>query len=239
MPAIHAPKTCRDGGNLILVTGFGAFPGAPVNPSAAILTRLARHRGRLARLGIVLETHLLPVIFDAIEPALTAQAAALKPAAILHLGLAGRRWALSVETRAINRASPLRPDATGRRPTQILWPGTPSILSATYPATRILCAIRSQGIAAKSSIDAGDYVCNATLYLTLERRYAPLAGFLHVPRPKRARQPSGRGTVRRPSLDDLTRAALAAVLVLAKDIRRLVNPMDSKTQMDLRIRERN
>ncbi|MDR3462706.1 MAG: hypothetical protein P4L76_10370 [Beijerinckiaceae bacterium] len=222
----HAPETCRDGGSVILVTGFGAFPGAPVNPSAAILTRLARHRGRLARLGIVLETRLLPVVFDAIEPALAAQAAALNPAAILHLGLAGRRRAVSVETRAINRASPLHPDAAGRRPAQIIAPAGPASLSATYPATRILCAIRAQGIAAIRSIDAGDYVCNATLYRTLERRYAPLAGFLHVPRTKRAAPLDGRMTVRRPSLDDLTRAALAAVLVLAKDSRRLANPME-------------
>lgn len=216
---------------MVLVTGFGAFPGAPVNPSAAILTRLARHRGRLARLGIELETRLLPVVFDAIEPALTAQATALKPAAILHLGLAGRRRTLSVETQAINRANPLHSDAAGRRPAQIISAGSPAILRATYPANRILCAIRAQGAAAKRSIDAGDYVCNATLYLTLERRYAPLAGFLHVPRPfvprsRRSTKPLGEGGARRPSLDDLTRAVLAAVLVLAKDIRRLANPIE-------------
>jgi pyroglutamyl-peptidase len=231
MPAIHAPETCRDGGSLVLVTGFGAFPGAPVNPSAAILTRLARHRGRLARLGIVLETRLLPVIFEAIEPALAAQAAALKPDAILHLGLARRRRVLSVETRAINRAGPLHPDAAGRRPAQTISAGSPSILPATYPASRILRAIRAQGVAAKGSIDAGDYVCNTTLYLTLRHQTAPLAGFLHLPRlhvpsSGRATQPRGREVTRRPNLDDLTRAVLAAILVLAKDIRRLANHIE-------------
>jgi pyroglutamyl-peptidase len=219
MPSTRAPKTCRDGGNVVLVTGFGAFPGAPVNPSAAILTRLARHRGRLARLGIVIETRLLPVIYEAIEPALAVQTAALKPAAILHLGLAGRRQSLSVETRAINRAG-LYPDAEGRRPSQTVRPGGPSILPATYPASRILHAIQAQGVNAKRSIDAGNYVCNTTLYLTLNHRYAPLVGFLHVPRPRRSTKPLGKGGARRPSLEDLTRGVLAAILALAGDMRR-------------------
>ena len=38
----------------ILLTGFGAFPGAPVNPSAAILASLGGAATlRLARLGVI------------------------------------------------------------------------------------------------------------------------------------------------------------------------------------------
>ncbi|MCX8254707.1 MAG: pyroglutamyl-peptidase I, partial [Beijerinckiaceae bacterium] len=91
----------------VLVTAFGAFPGARTNPTLAILARLERSRGRLARLGIDLHGLALPVVYDALAPALRTAAAASRPDAVLHLGLAGRRRWLSVETRAVNRAGPL------------------------------------------------------------------------------------------------------------------------------------
>lgn len=215
-----APETCRHGGARILVTGFGAFPGAPVNPSAALLKRLGRQRARLARLGIILDTLLLPVVYDEIAPALMAHAEAFTPHAILHLGLAGRRKTVSVETRAINRAGPLHPDAARRRPAQIIAPGHEAWHRATYPAPQILAAVRAAGVSARRSIDAGDYVCNATLYNTLDRGLAPVAGFIHVPRPRRASLPRRWGAKPRPTLDDLARGVLAAILVLAPVARR-------------------
>ena len=55
----------------VLVTGFGAFPGAPRNPTLAILDLLrTRHAGRLARLGLSLDLRVLPVRFGAVAPAL-------------------------------------------------------------------------------------------------------------------------------------------------------------------------
>lgn len=209
--------TCRP--VVILVTGFGAFPGAPTNPSAAILGRLERHRSRLARLGLSLRTVLLPVVFDRVGPALETAVAATKPDAILHVGLAGRRYAMSVETRAINRAGPLHPDAARRRTAQQIRPGGLPVLAATYPANRILTAMRRTGVDARRSIDAGDYVCNTTLYLTLADHLAPVAGFVHVPRTRGVAQPRHRTRRARPTLEALTRAMLAAVLVLGRDAR--------------------
>ena len=69
----------------ILVTGFGAFPGAPRNPSAEIVRRFARERDVFARLGIEVETRVLPVVFGA-APVETSGFDA-----VLHVGLAGRR----------------------------------------------------------------------------------------------------------------------------------------------------
>ncbi|WP_158807513.1 hypothetical protein [Beijerinckia sp. L45] len=204
---------------VILVTGFGAFPGAPSNPSAALLGRLARHSGRLGRLGICLETALLPVVFDRVGAAMDAATGATMPDAILHVGLAGRRRAVSIETRAINRAGPLHPDAARRRTAQQIRPGGPPVLTATYPSARILRSIQAAGVPAKRSIDAGDYVCNTTLYLTLAGGLAPLAGFIHVPRTRNRHQPRHRTRSARPTIEDLTQAVLAALLVLARDAR--------------------
>jgi hypothetical protein len=45
----------------VLVTGFGSFPGTRDNPTALLVHALGGHRARLARLGVELETDVLPV----------------------------------------------------------------------------------------------------------------------------------------------------------------------------------
>ena len=200
----------------ILVTGFGAFPGVPSNPTAAILRALDRHRGRLARLGVALHGRLLPVRYEDADDTLRHAVAALRPDVILHLGVAARRKTVSVETRAINRAGPLHPDAARRTPRQVLEPGAAHRLDARFPAARVVAAMRAGGQAATLSIDAGDYVCNATLYRSLARRLAPEVGFLHVPAARRHNQPAERARRPRPTIETLTQAILSALLVMAR-----------------------
>jgi pyroglutamyl-peptidase len=169
----------------LLVTAFGAFPGAPHNPSTEIVTLLDRlWRPRFARMGVRLVTAVLPVV-HAIATHLDALVAQTKPDAILHLGLAGQRRRVSVETRARNVVSPLRPDAHGRYAAtrSNLMAGAP-FLRSEWPSARLLATLRANGVDAELSIDAGDYVCNATLWRSLETRVAP-AIFLHVPKKRR------------------------------------------------------
>ena len=82
-------------------------------------------------------------------------------------------------------------------------------------AARIRAALRRAGFAARLSRDAGDYVCNAALYRSLLAAAAPRIGFVHVPRARLAMRPVASGGRRRPTLDALTRAVLAAILVMA------------------------
>ena len=199
----------------VLLTGFDAFPGAPRNPTAALVAAMERHTGRLARLGIDLRRQVLPVVFSSLQASLGEAVARHRPDIILHLGLASRRSRLGVETRAINRAGPLHPAASGTVPPQRLVAGGPSVLPATYPSARITAALRSGGFRAALSRDAGDYVCNAALYRSLLAAAAPQIGFLHVPRPTRLAQPRARTRHRRPTIEDLTRATLVAILVTA------------------------
>lgn len=200
----------------VLVTGFGAFPGARINPTTVILQRLERHRERLGRLGVRLRTAQLPVIYDAVQPALHATLGEDKPDVLLHLGLASRRRAICVETRAVNRANPLHPDAARRRTAQRLLAHGPTRLRATYPAARILAAMRGAWLGTVLSIDAGDYLCNAILYRSLAERLCPCTGFIHVPRPGDPTQPRRRTRRPRPGIDALTRAVLAAIVVCVR-----------------------
>jgi pyroglutamyl-peptidase len=203
----------------ILVTGFGGFPGARKNPTARMIAELAHYRPQLARTGICLELAVLPVVYAEIGPRLEALAQKIRPDAMLHFGVAPRRTRLCVEARALNRVSLLHPDASGARPArrEIIEHG-PKSLKATLPCGQIAAALRRRGFDAAVSIDAGDYVCNETLFRSLHRSHAPqnrvpLVGFIHVP--------GRRGGL---TAARLTLAAATIIRALAPGVRRARRP---------------
>jgi pyroglutamyl-peptidase len=192
----------------VLVTGFGAFPGAAKNPTAALIDKLAAHKARLRRLDIKLELHVLPVVYADIGPKLQCLVDEIEPDIILHFGLAARRKSINVETRAVNRIGMLHPDALGARCMEgTVIAGKPHILRATFPVSHLTAALRRDGIANRVSINAGDYICNQTLYLSLSRAHAHMAGFIHVPKIHLQRAPN---------LTTLVRTALTAILICAR-----------------------
>jgi pyrrolidone-carboxylate peptidase len=68
------------------------------------------------------------------------------------------------------------------------------------------------------SIDAGDYVCNQTLYLSLAQTALP-AGFIHVPHP-RARKPlRDRAATQKPKLTQMVDAIARAVVLICRQTR--------------------
>jgi pyroglutamyl-peptidase len=223
----------------ILVTGFSGFPGAAKNPTAQMIAALAKYRSRLARAGIQLELVTLLVVYAQVASHLSFLAHRLQPDAILHFGLAGRRKVLCIETRARNRLSLLHYDAAGMRAErQAIRSGAPFVERSTFPTALVAAALRRAGLRADLSIDAGDYVCNQTLFLSLSHNHAPLVGFIHVPclgqfqvAPNRAlpmRRLSSRKSLQsadvaprpRLTLDDATRAAFTAILALAPKLSR-------------------
>ncbi len=169
---------------VILVTGFGAFPGAPHNPTADLMRNLAAFEARLARAGVKLERRILPVIYDEIAPRLKALIAETAPDAILHFGLAGGRHAISIETRALNHLTTVHPDAAGRcAASASVLRGGALVRQARLPAQALHVALRQAWIASKPSHNAGDYVCNQTFYLSLAMATGTRrsVGFIHVP----------------------------------------------------------
>jgi pyroglutamyl-peptidase len=203
----------------VLVTGFSAFPGAPVNPSAAIVMRLLRRHARRFRLhGIRLETAILPVVYDEVTRKLEELVARTRPDAIVHLGLASRRKQVSVETRAVNRITTLHPDAAKRRAAAraVHAGGLPALRSPL--ATPSLVRLMSRtGVPAQLSINAGDYVCNQTLYTSLASGGAP-ALFIHVPPLAGTRHESDEDAPQI-TLPALTRAVEAAIVAIAAHVR--------------------
>lgn len=209
----------------ILVTGFGAFPGARTNPTARLIHTLRKDKSRLARFGVEIELHILPVVYAAIAPRLRDLTESFEPDGILHFGLAARRKQFCVETRAVNRVSTIHPDATGARAgRRSIVPGAAFVAKGTFPSSLIAAALRRAGIEARLSHSAGDYVCNQTFYLSLATTHARSIGFIHTPRFARRRRagdrPENAAADRRPTLNDATRAALIAILVMAAGLRR-------------------
>ncbi len=163
----------------LLLTGFGPFPGAPENPTTPIVQSLAARPLD----GAELVTRILPVTWHEAEARIAALIEEVQPDAILHLGLATKRNTIGVETRARNECTRLHPDAENmRRASGTIDPQGPGLRHARVDAARLVDVLRGSGLEAEISDDAGDYICNHTLYLSLGSS-VPSVGFIHLPYP--------------------------------------------------------
>jgi pyroglutamyl-peptidase len=199
----------------VLLIGFGPFPGAPVNPSARLVTMLARRR-RFAALDISM--HVFATAYAAVDHDLPKLLAA-KPDVVLIFGLAARRRQLCIETRARNALSLLFPDARGFRPRHgVIARGHPSSRNGNAPFARLLGAARSCAVPARLSRDAGRYLCNYAYWRALERSSGSLVQFVHIPSARLA--PRRRSKRPLPSLAALADAAEAILIALLAASRR-------------------
>src|SRR5271167_4784259 len=138
----------------IVLAGFGPFPGAPVNPSAALVKALAQRR-RPAFAGIDIATHVFATSYDAVERDLP-KLLARKPDIVLIFGLAARRRHVCVETLARNAASLVIPDVDGEKPVQgEIELGAPAAMRGRAPFARLLRALQQSAVPARLSNDAG------------------------------------------------------------------------------------
>lgn len=174
----------------LLITGFGPFPRVPRNPSETLARAVAEHP-RWRRLEISVEALVLDTRYSAIDEQLLPKIVAFEPDAILMLGVAGRRKHVSIETRAMNRVSRLMPDASGRVAGSLAFRrGARASLFSQAPHLRVTRAMRKRGVDARSSRDAGRYLCNAAYFAAHEQsREGSMATvlFVHIPLPRAIR----------------------------------------------------
>jgi pyroglutamyl-peptidase len=165
----------------ILVTGFGPFPGAPVNPTEDLMKTLARVR--LPRVKIV--THVFRTSYAAVDKELPALLRRYRPDALLMFGLAAATPHLRIETWARNAIAAL-PDVAGAVPgLRSIAPGRAPALALPTLAASLLAAARRVRVPAAISKNAGDYLCNYLCWRAAvavrQRRWPRLAAFIHVP----------------------------------------------------------
>ena len=176
-----ATQPQRAGANVVLVTGFEAFAGETLNPSAEICSRLPRTIA-----GMRVETCLVPCEFRHSIEVVAEAIERHRPLLVLSLGQAGGRSHLGVERVAINIDDARIADNAGERPIDepIAANGPPAYF-ATVPVKAMAAAMRAAGVPAEVSNSAGTYVCNHLMYGVLHFLAASgdsaRAGFIHVP----------------------------------------------------------
>lgn len=194
----------------VLLTGFGPFPGAHDNPTAALVAQLVRRRRPLGS-DVRRVAHVFETCYGAVDADLPALIEQYRPDAIAMFGLAARTPHLRIEAQARNRLLTSFPDAGGHRPLcSAITPGTLSHLPGRAPMHKLVAGVRALGLPAALSRNAGRYVCNYAYWQALVAAGEPggprVVVFVHVPTPHREpprRKPSQRKTVSR---DDLVRA---------------------------------
>ncbi|MBU8566235.1 pyroglutamyl-peptidase I [Virgibacillus pantothenticus] len=165
----------------VLLTGFSAFLDNPINPTEEIAEKLD---------GEKIQDHevvgrKLPVAFMQAGKQLISYIEEIEPDAIISLGLAAGRTAITPERIAINCNDGPK-DNSGYQPNGevIVDDGADGYFS-TLPLQEIIATLHAEKLPAKVSNTAGTYVCNNVMYHALhfvKKQNLPTpAGFIHLP----------------------------------------------------------
>lgn len=163
----------------LLITGFEPFGGELINPSwDAVLTLPDEINGyALTKLRI-------PVVFEKAAQAVIQMANEINPDAVLCVGQAGGRDAITFELVAINLRYAQIPDNEGSKPMdEAIIEGGKNAYFSSLPMRKMAQSVNEKGIPARVSYSAGAYVCNDLLYLLLYHfeNSDTQVGFIHVP----------------------------------------------------------
>ncbi len=167
----------------LLLTGFEPFGESKVNPSEKVVRALAQQGVD----GVELFTVILPVDRVRGPDTLVRAARGTNPDAVLCLGEASRRIAVSIERVAINLMDYRIPDNAGEQVVDApISPGAPAAYFCTLPVRAMLAAVCAAGTPAELSLSAGSFLCNQVTYALLHylatNRLDTPAGFIHLPR---------------------------------------------------------
>ena len=163
-----------------MVFGFEPFSEYFENPSSLVADRLSKKR----ILGLRVIGKTLPVDFRTIEQTMLDIIEPVRTELILGVGLAPGRNSISLEKVALNYRLGSEKDNSGH-----LAPGAkvdargPDALMSNLPVEEIVNRLREQGIPAKLSLSAGNYLCNQCMYIVIREALKRncLGGFVHLP----------------------------------------------------------
>lgn len=163
----------------LLITGFDPFGGADINPAWEAVRLLPDTVG-----DFVLCKLQIPTVFALAGETVLKKCAEFHPDAILCVGQAGGRAAVTPERIAVNIRDARIPDNAGNQPQgEFVDAGGSAAYFATVPVAQMVQSIRDAGLPAAVSNSAGAFVCNDVFY-TLLHHFAGTdvaVGFIHVP----------------------------------------------------------
>jgi pyroglutamyl-peptidase len=164
---------------MVILSHFEPFGGDMINASKIVAHKVADTRSDLR----VIE---LPTVFDDAFIPLMTEIEKTAPEAIIMLGQAAGRTAVTPEKVAINWKESTTADNNGyiARGERISISGADAYFS-TLPLVEIIDSLQRDGLPVSLSFTAGTFVCNYLFYRTME--YLALedkglpAGFVHIP----------------------------------------------------------
>ena len=164
----------------ILLTAFEPFGGDDINASAEAL-RLIK-----APEGAELFKIQVPTVFGLAGDVVIDAVRKLRPDAVVCLGQAAGRDAITPERIAINVRDARIPDNAGQKPEgEPVVPDGPAAYFSTLPLKAMVKAAADAGIRASASNSAGAFVCNDLMYSVLHALGTEFkgarGGFIHVP----------------------------------------------------------
>ncbi len=165
----------------LLLTGFEPFLDFAINPSDQIVRTLHGEQiGEYEVIGIT-----LPVEFARSGPEIIRHFEAVKPDAVISLGLAGGRNNITIERIAVNCIDGEADNSGVRYQDASIVAEGPVAYFSTLPIRMIVEELRSAGYPAEISNTAGLYLCNNVMYHmlhTIEQQKLNIpSGFIHLP----------------------------------------------------------
>ena len=172
----------------LLVTSFEPFGGENVNSAAMAVELLpdAVHDWSLYKL-------VLPVVYGRAAEIAEQEAVRIGADAVMCIGQAAGRTAVTPEMVAINLRFGTIADNDGKMPMdEMIDPTGESSYFSTLPVRAMAEAVAAEGIPARVSYSAGTFVCNDLMYILLNRfRDTDVrVGFIHIPRAPVQGEPS-------------------------------------------------
>lgn len=165
----------------ILVTGFDPFGGETVNPAWEAVKSLPNEIS-----GATVKTLQIPTVFNDSANKVFAAIDEFQPDAIVCVGQAGGRTAVTPERVAINIDDARIPDNIKQQPIDVVIQedGAPAYFS-TLPIKAMVQNMLKAGVPASVSNTAGTFVCNHIMYQVLyyidKKGLNVKAGFIHIP----------------------------------------------------------
>lgn len=169
---------------IVLLTGFGPFPGIPDNASSLLVPRLRAAAARAFR-SHVFVAEILPTEWSAGPERMRHLMREIEPDVALHFGVAPRAKGFEIEARGRNLTDG-RIDAAGAKPeARHVVEGGEEYLASNLPVREIVQRLRGRGLPARISRSAGRYLCNCVMYqsLALVNGWSKSVrnGFIHLP----------------------------------------------------------
>jgi pyroglutamyl-peptidase len=164
-----------------LLTGFGPFPGSPVNTSQLVVEAIEARQ----HAGVV--TAVLPTSYRRSEAQLGELVEAHRPATVVMLGLDDGAEHLRLEQVALNLDDSAAPDNDGDvRLRQRIVDGAPVGYWSSLDLPALASTARRLGEEVEFSHDAGGYVCNHVFFVAAHLgavgSHQMDCGFVHLPR---------------------------------------------------------